>query len=116
MTTKYELDFLEACAALDAKKCKRIENEFGTSYTTDEDGILVYCGAPDRGIRRTPESFLCEWRLIDVKPVEHTEVIEEVGWHMIPHTGAVYPRSFRGLDWRRFIGKPKMKMTLTWME
>ena len=32
----YDLNFLEACKALDEDKCTKIENEFGSQYAIDK--------------------------------------------------------------------------------
>ena len=73
-----DLNFLEACKALQEKKCTTIENEFGAQYTTNKRGTLTIVTDPESGMKRTPGGFLLKWRMVDKKPVEHEEVIENV--------------------------------------
>lgn len=116
MSKSCELTFLEACAALDAGKCTKIENEFGTQHMIDKEGCLATCGAPFDGIRRSPGGFLGKWHLVGIKPVKHVEVFEGIKWYMDQDSGVIYPSRFTTFPWKTLITKPSMKMTLSWEE
>lgn len=110
----YDLNFLEACKALQKKECTTIENEFGSQYTINRHGTLSVASDPHFGIKRTPGGFLVNWKLVDKIPVKHEKVIENVIWHKEPYSGVVYPYS--DFPWDKLITKPKMQVTLRWKE
>lgn len=64
---EHNLNFLEACKALDEGRCKMIESEAcGTKYFVDDAGTLSLL--KEQGIKRTPKGFLGRWQLVNEKP------------------------------------------------
>ena len=112
----YDLNFLEACKALDEKKCTKIENELGAQYTVNRVGILSSVSDPQNGIERAPGGFLVKWKLVDKVPVMHEQVIENVLWYENA-TGVVSPHCLNDFfPWADLLSKPKMQMILRWRE
>lgn len=108
------LSFLEAVKALSDGKCEKIESPVGTQYCLKCGTVTLIGYGINYGIGLTPEDFCGEWKLIGVK---QKFVIEGVGWKRDGNLGVIYPVSFSDMqDWRKFLNKPGMKMTLEWPE
>ena len=90
---KTTVNFLEAVRALQEGKCEKIES-------LKNPGIYYSC-----------KDYLGEWKLIGVK---QKVVIENVVWRKNSQE-SVCPLSFCN-DWSALLDKPKMKMTLEWVD
>jgi len=108
---KTTVNFLEAVKALSEGKCERIESPRGTTYSIDEDTISldVFNNGHALGVCLPCESFLGAWKLIGKQKV----VIEDVEW-LEGDCCVAYP--IGKCAWQDLLKKPKMKMTLEWVE
>ena len=91
---EYNLDFLEACKALVEDRCRAIKSEGGCIYSKHKDrDVLVLDNCLSAGIMITAEEFLGKWRLVEIEPVKHKEVFEEVKWTLSRDRegGVIYP-------------------------
>lgn len=113
---EYDLDFLEACKALDEGRCEGIKYEGGCSYRKHKDrDVLVLDVCSSAGIKITTKEFLGKWKLIGIKPVKRERIIEDVGWSQVRSGGITFPHG-SPFNWSTLVDKPPMKMTLEWEE
>jgi len=115
---KTTVNFLEAVQALQEGRCEKIKSPVGTIYSKHDYTIsleILPYGKHALGICLSCEHFLGEWELLGV---EHKIVIEDVEWAQ--SDGAVHPYSDKigqsFLMWKDLLNKPKMKMTLEWID
>ena len=115
---EYDLDFLEACKALDEGRCEGIKCEGGCSYSKQKgQDVIVLYECPTGGIKITTKEFLGKWGLVGIKPVKRKAVIQDVTWFRTGVEGFTVHRPYGSpFNWSTLVDKPPMKMTLEWEE